>query len=60
MELLEASAEPAGRTVFRYTVQPEHCNRLGNLHGGCTSTIFDVSFLAYLYGERELINLCSG
>lgn len=26
---------------FKYVVQPEHCNGLGNLHGGCAATIFD-------------------
>ncbi|CAG8971120.1 hypothetical protein HYALB_00008597 [Hymenoscyphus albidus] len=41
MELLEASAQPVGRSVFRFTVKPEHCNGLNNLHGGCTATIFD-------------------
>ncbi|KAK3900136.1 HotDog domain-containing protein [Staphylotrichum tortipilum] len=27
--------------TFKFTVQPQHCNRLNNLHGGCTATIFD-------------------
>ncbi|KAK3398633.1 HotDog domain-containing protein [Sordaria brevicollis] len=34
-------ALPHPKTYFRYTVQPQHCNRLGNLHGGCIATLFD-------------------
>ncbi|KAI1084533.1 Thioesterase/thiol ester dehydrase-isomerase [Whalleya microplaca] len=32
---------PHPSITFRFTVQPIHCNGLKNLHGGCTSTIFD-------------------
>ena len=42
LKLIAASANP-GSVTFEYTVQPEHCNRLGNLHGGCASTIFDFA-----------------
>jgi len=42
LDFVSATASPAGRTVFRLTVLPSHCNRLGNLHGGCTATIFDI------------------
>ncbi|KAH8659156.1 HotDog domain-containing protein [Tricladium varicosporioides] len=41
LTLLSADTNP-GRTTFRYVVQPSHCNRLGNLHGGCAATLFDV------------------
>lgn len=32
---------PHPRVTFTYTVQPDHCNRLQNLHGGCAATLFD-------------------
>ncbi|KAH7017356.1 HotDog domain-containing protein [Ilyonectria destructans] len=36
-------AEPHPSCTFSYTVQPENCNRLDNLHGGCAATLFDFS-----------------
>ncbi|OAA68410.1 thioesterase family protein [Niveomyces insectorum RCEF 264] len=30
------------RVVFSCTVLPEHCNRLGNMHGGATATLLDL------------------
>lgn len=33
------SAHPS--TTFSYVVQPNHCNRLLNLHGGASATLFD-------------------
>ncbi|CAK7234410.1 hypothetical protein SBRCBS47491_008939 [Sporothrix bragantina] len=44
------------RLVFSYTVQPEHCNRLGNLHGGATATLFDfcTSLANALLPERSV------
>ncbi|KAL2159790.1 hypothetical protein VTH06DRAFT_1923 [Thermothelomyces fergusii] len=32
---------PHPSATFRFTVQPQHCNRLNNLHGGCTASLFD-------------------
>ncbi len=37
-----SATPPHPRATFRLTVQPMHDNGLGNLHGGCTSTIFDI------------------
>ncbi|KAL2016272.1 hypothetical protein VTK56DRAFT_4016 [Thermocarpiscus australiensis] len=34
-------APPHPCVTFAFTVQPQHCNRLGNLHGGCAATLFD-------------------
>ncbi|KAH6700659.1 HotDog domain-containing protein [Leptodontidium sp. MPI-SDFR-AT-0119] len=41
--LVSASSKPAGKTLFSFTIQPEHSNRAGHLHGGCCSTIFDFT-----------------
>lgn len=32
---------PHTSATFSFTVQPEHCNRLHNLHGGAAATLFD-------------------
>ncbi|KAI0099317.1 Thioesterase/thiol ester dehydrase-isomerase [Nemania sp. FL0031] len=37
-----SSSPPHPSATFRLTVQPMHANFLGNLHGGCASTIFDI------------------
>lgn len=31
------------KVVFSYTVPPNNANRLGNMHGGCTATLFDFA-----------------
>ena len=37
-----SAAGPHPRVTFRFAVQPVHINGLGNLHGGCAATLFDV------------------
>ncbi|KAL2167766.1 hypothetical protein VTG60DRAFT_826 [Thermothelomyces hinnuleus] len=42
--LVLQSVKPDGphpSVTFKFTVQPQHCNRLNNLHGGCTASLFD-------------------
>jgi acyl-coenzyme A thioesterase 13 len=36
-----AHAQP--RVTFTFTVAPQHCNRLYNLHGGCAASLFDFT-----------------
>lgn len=36
-----SATPPHPRISFRFVVQPIHSNGLGNLHGGCTASIFD-------------------
>lgn len=38
------STNPSGphpSCTFTFTVQPDNCNRMKNLHGGCAATLFD-------------------
>ncbi|KAI1327618.1 Thioesterase/thiol ester dehydrase-isomerase [Xylariaceae sp. FL0255] len=37
-----STKEPHPCLTIRLTIQPNHVNSLGNLHGGCSSTIFDI------------------
>lgn len=34
-------AEEPPTITFTFTVQQDHCNRMGNLHGGAAATLFD-------------------
>ncbi|AEO67047.1 uncharacterized protein THITE_110127 [Thermothielavioides terrestris NRRL 8126] len=37
------SSDPARPAVtFSFTVERQHCNRLNNMHGGCTASLFDL------------------
>ncbi|KAL4871803.1 hypothetical protein BDV12DRAFT_163145 [Aspergillus spectabilis] len=47
-----ASREPA-EIAFLLTVAPTHCNLLGNLHGGCAATLFDVLSSMILLGVSK-------
>lgn len=42
LTLVSAAATPAGKSVFELKIKQEHTNRLQNLHGGCSATIFDI------------------
>ncbi|EGE06228.1 acyl-CoA thioesterase [Trichophyton mentagrophytes] len=37
-----ATSGPPARVTYTATVAPEMCNGLGNLHGGCATTLIDV------------------
>ena len=34
---------PHPSVTFSFVVQPDHCNRLQNLHGGAAATVFDFA-----------------
>ncbi|KAG5978301.1 hypothetical protein E4U55_006284 [Claviceps digitariae] len=42
--LIVTSADPnaPARVSFSFTCLEDHCNRLGNLHGGAAATLFDL------------------
>ncbi|KAK7755726.1 hypothetical protein SLS62_002338 [Diatrype stigma] len=40
--LSHSASPPQPQITFRFAVQPAHCNGLGNLHGGCAATVFDL------------------
>jgi len=42
LHLLSATSKPISQTTFSFTVASKHTNRLGNLHGGCTASLFDI------------------
>ncbi|EFR00018.1 thioesterase [Nannizzia gypsea CBS 118893] len=44
-----ATSGPPARVTFIATVAPEMCNGLGNLHGGCATTLIDVTSSALLF-----------
>ncbi|KAF7543557.1 hypothetical protein G7Z17_g10639 [Cylindrodendrum hubeiense] len=42
LKLVSTNPEgPHPSCAFSYVVQPDNCNRLDNLHGGCAATLFD-------------------
>ncbi|KAI0505311.1 HotDog domain-containing protein [Xylaria bambusicola] len=43
LSVVSSSASPPHpRATFRLNVLPVHDNSLGNMHGGCTATVFDI------------------
>ncbi|PKY06605.1 hypothetical protein P168DRAFT_116012 [Aspergillus campestris IBT 28561] len=42
LELIDASAGPQISASFRMRVSPEYCSRMGNMHGGLISLVFDL------------------
>ncbi|KAL4903641.1 hypothetical protein BDW74DRAFT_155886 [Aspergillus multicolor] len=48
-----ASLTPQPTIAFELTIAPKHCNYLGNLHGGCAATLFDVLSSMILLGVSK-------
>ncbi|KAL4996968.1 HotDog domain-containing protein [Aspergillus recurvatus] len=48
-----ASLNPQPSIAFELTIAPKHCNYLGNLHGGCAATLFDVLSSMILLGVSK-------
>lgn len=41
LKYVSSTTSPTTSARFSFTVLPEHCNRMQNLHGGCAASIFD-------------------
>ncbi|KAF9890497.1 hypothetical protein FE257_005902 [Aspergillus nanangensis] len=42
LQLVVATSEPAATATFQMRVTHNLCSRMGNMHGGCVSLIFDM------------------
>jgi len=49
LSIISATSVPTGKVVYEYVCHPSHTNRLNNLHGGCTATIFDFTTTTALF-----------
>ncbi|EFX03911.1 thioesterase family protein [Grosmannia clavigera kw1407] len=47
------------RVVLGYTVRPEHCNSMGNMHGGAVATFFDFATSLAQAAPRPIAKLGS-
>ncbi|KAL3488688.1 HotDog domain-containing protein [Aspergillus germanicus] len=49
----ESATQSPPQVNYLLTIAPKHCNMLGNLHGGCAATLFDVLSSMILIGVSK-------